>query len=475
MKDYERSQAGSKTSDVESPRGGGEQSLRQRAMLQRRYAASKAATNAPKAVMRSAAEDYGPPAPTGEEEQASGEQANGEPAGDAEAAQEGAPIGTVHSIDGVNIRATPEKNDTNILDTLDRGQEAPVYDQEGYWYEIEHQGQPAYVTTMTSAVDFSPVAGVPEEEIPAPGGGVADPVPRDPATGEPTTGEPAYGAPDNDGPQLGAPDEEAPGNEAPGNEAPGNEAPETGGGWDNGGGSNGALDELLAQEILDVTEIAQARELIEALPPAQQSEKFLLLQKKVEYANQRDNESDQETEDGGTCAFTSISMAMKMLGVANPQPDKQFEDVLVELAGSGDITQAAVWANVAEGLGVGMDTVVADRRQVQREEWEAIRDNHLAKGQGVIVSLWGHVVRLQEVNSAGLVVDDPYGESTIKESVRRDRTDDNGNVIAEDSKYNWEGSNSTEEGEGDNKGEDVSYTWEDVDTYTFGGVYAFSV
>lgn len=466
MKDYERSQAGSKTSDVESPRGGGEQSLQQRAMLQRRYAASKAATNAPKAVMRSAAEDYGPPAPTGEEEQANGEQANGEPAGDAEAAQEGAPIGTVHSIDGVNIRATPEKNDTNILDTLDRGGEAEVYGQEGSWYEIEHEGQPAYVTTMTSAVDFAPEAGVPEEEIPAPGGGVADPAPRDPATGEPTTGGPGYGAPDNeDGPQLGAPEDEA-----PGNEAPGNEAPEAGGGWDNGGGSNGTLDELLAKEILDVTEITQARELIEALPPAQQSEKFLLLQKKVEYANQRDNESDQETADGGTCAFTSISMAMKMLGIANPQPDKQFEDVLVEMAGTGDITTAAVWSNVAEGLGVGMDTVVADRRQVQREEWEAIRDNHLAKGQGVIVSLWGHVVRLQEVNSAGLVVDDPYGESTIKESERRDR--DGGE---DDSKYNWEGSNSTEEGEGDNKGEDVSYAWEDVDTYIFGGVYAFSV
>lgn len=449
MKDYERSQTNSGGRDVESPRGGGEQSLQQRAMLQRRYAASRA----PKAVMRSAEaeEDYGP-----------------EQGADVDAQPEGAPIGTVHSIDGVNIRATPEKNDTNILDTLDRGGEAEVYGQEGSWYEIEHDGRPAYVTTMTSAVDFAPEADVPEEELPAPGGGVADPVPRDPATGEPSTEAPGVGAPENeDGPQLGAPAEEAPGTEAPGTEAPDETSD---GGWDNGS-SNGTLDELLAKEILDVTEITQARELIEALPPAQQSEKFLLLQKKVEYANQRDNESDQETADGGTCAFTSISMAMKMLGIANPQPDKQFEDVLVEMAGTGDITTAAVWSNVAKGLGVGMETVVADRRQVQREEWEAIRDNHLAKGQGVIVSLWGHVVRLQEVNTAGLVVDDPYGESTIKESERRDR--DGGE---DDSKYNWEGSNSTEAGAADaNKGEDVSYAWEDVDTYIFGGVYAFSV
>jgi hypothetical protein len=235
---------------------------------------------------------------------------------------------------------------------------------------------------------------------------------------------------------------------------------------------------LLAQQVLTTEQIQQARALIAKLPSDQQGPRYLTLQEKVAYANQRDNESDQEESDGGTCNFTAIAMALTNLGVPNPDPSRQFEDVLVEKAGKRDITLGSTWDAVAGELGVQMETIanIVDVGTIDRPAWESIRDKHLAAGKGVILSLRGHVIRLQGVTEDGLVVDDPYGKSTIAADARRDRKDSAGNVTEADSKYNWEknGINSAEGGAGGENGNNVVYPWEDVKGYIFGAVFAFS-
>jgi hypothetical protein len=263
------------------------------------------------------------------------------------------------------------------------------------------------------------------------------------------------------------------------------------------------LTQLMNKARLTPEEITRARELIATLPKDQQAEKFLELQSKPEYANQRDNESSQETKDGGTCNLTSVAMALMNLGIplsavtariqalSPPQPAApplegiQYEDGLVriaELLGCGsanDLLLGGTWEKVAGELGAKMHWLhYADggHGKITRPQWEAIRDTHLAAGNGVIVSIWGHVIRLQAVNELGLVVDDPYGKSTLLLEARRDRKKTDGTLIAADSKYNWEtgGINTQTDGEGSNKGEDLGYPWKDVETYDFGAVMAFS-
>src|SRR5262249_23312044 len=128
-------------------------------------------------------------------------------------------------------------------------------------------------------------------------------------------------------------------------------------------------------------------------------------------------------------------------------------------------------------LGVKMELVANPDYvgPISRAEWEKIRDNDLAAGKGVIISLRGHVIRLQGMDENGLIVDDPYGASTLAADRRRDRTNSDGSV-EKDSKYNWEsgGINSEDDGAGSNKGEDLGYPWKDVETYSFGAVFAFS-
>jgi hypothetical protein len=232
------------------------------------------------------------------------------------------------------------------------------------------------------------------------------------------------------------------------------------------------LDELMSQDRLTAEQIARARELIAELPAEQRKPLLLALQDKAAYLNQRDNASSQEGEDGGTCNFTSVAMVLEYLGVSNPDPTRQFEDVLIEKAGSANIKSPETWEKVASELGVTMTYVYSaptgEGMTISRTQWESVRDQHLGAGAGIVMSLRGHVVRLQGVNEAGLVVDDPYGASTLAVDERVERN-------GETERYGWEkgGINSDEAGEGDSKGEDLGYPWADVETYRFKYVVAF--
>jgi len=237
--------------------------------------------------------------------------------------------------------------------------------------------------------------------------------------------------------------------------------------------SSAELDELMSQDRLTPEQIARARELISGLAPEQQKPLLLALQDKAAYLNQRDNLSSKETADGGTCNFTSVAMVLEYLGVSNPDPTRQFEDVLVEKAGTGNIKSPDTWEKVALEFGVTMKYLfqapTGEGMTIARAQWETVRDGHLGAGEGVVMSLRGHIVRLQGMNDAGLIVDDPYGASTLAEDKRIERN-------GETERYSWKsgGLNSTDGGVGGNKGEDLGYPWKDVETYRFKYVVAFN-
>ena len=95
-----------------------------------------------------------------------------------------------------------------------------------------------------------------------------------------------------------------------------------------------------------------------------------------------------------------------------------------------------------------------------REYWETeIRNKYLRGGYSVLLSIHGHIVRLEAVTDLGLVVDDPYGASVLKAGTAR----------------GWNGSNKrledgTSEG---NVGEDHGYPWADVEKSSFKYMRAF--
>jgi hypothetical protein len=255
--------------------------------------------------------------------------------------------------------------------------------------------------------------------------------------------------------------------------------PKTGGGTDGpgyGGGKEippGAvpanLEQLMAKDELTSDEIAEARRLIAQQPQDLQGALYEQLQEKVEYCNQRNNES-MENADGGTCNLTAVAMALQYLGIKNPYPQMDFDEALVKIATDekmGALTSSSTWQKVAAKLGVNNFTVFASGVKEKRSWWESTVDNgYLKKGYGVVMSLDGHVIRLQAVTDAGLVVDDPYGASKLS-----GRTfDDNGDGVADRPKYSFTKSNDASAKDGDtaaNAGDDTGYPWADVEKYTF--------
>lgn len=48
------------------------------------------------------------------------------------------------------------------------------------------------------------------------------------------------------------------------------------------------------------------------------------------------------------------------------------------------------------------------------DSWDTnVREPHLRRGDGVIMSIGGHIVRVQAVTDQGLVVDDSYGRCSL--------------------------------------------------------------
>jgi hypothetical protein len=227
----------------------------------------------------------------------------------------------------------------------------------------------------------------------------------------------------------------------------------------------GDLGELMAKPRLTPDEIVAARERIAALSvEAQRSLLFEELQSKVTYHSQRDNVSVDKGQPIGDkmCNLTSLAMCLEYLGVRNPHPEMQFEDALeklrVEKVGKPR-TDVAGWGAVAKLMGVEMG-FIADVGAHDQPWYEANVRPHLASGEAVMLSIQGHICRLQGMTSAGLVADDPYGKSILKTGTER----------------GWGTTNARLGSSRDNPnaGEDITWPWSDVKRHRMKWIAWFS-
>lgn len=232
------------------------------------------------------------------------------------------------------------------------------------------------------------------------------------------------------------------------------------GAWSLTGAEKRALDALMAQERLEATQIAQARALITKIDDDKvRGDFYEALQSKVIYANQRDNASTEGGKAIGDvmCNVTSLAMALQYLGVKNPYPEMQYEDALEKIRrdkGLGPRTYMETgWGKIAEEMGATYKNLgggVRDKKWYKDNVLKAVRS-----GEAVMMSIQGHIVRLQNVTEGGLEVDDPYGKVNLQK--RKDKGYSGG----------WEEYNKRPGGGGpkDNAGEDVVWPWSHVESY----------
>lgn len=252
-----------------------------------------------------------------------------------------------------------------------------------------------------------------------------------------------------------------------------------------------ALDKLMGLNTFKahytVAEIARARELIEKQQTADlKGDLFEILQTKVNYHNQRNNasiglQSDRWSyKDKKTgklkwviftgkpigdimCNLTSLAMVLETLGIESPKTDVQLEDYLEAVRRDEHFaarTTAAGWTAVAEQLSAAKTMHVYNFKGGE-EAWREQVLPHLRSGEGVMMSLGGHILRLQGVGKKGMTVDDPYGKLPSLLSFRSARVTAsyNGNL----------NSQKTEQG----VGEDNVYPWADVSKFSFLWIAAF--
>lgn len=215
----------------------------------------------------------------------------------------------------------------------------------------------------------------------------------------------------------------------------------------------------MAQPRLTVEQIAQARRLIAQVANARQrGDLYEALQTKVRYHSQRDNTSTDRTGNLGDvmCNLTSLAMCLSYLGVPNPNPRLQYEDALEEIRRRERLphrTYVSGWSGVARHLGV--NTGMIGEQVTQGEDWYRSKVlTHLRAGSAVMMSITGHIVRVQAVTESGLVVDDPYGQSRLLAGTRRGWVRGGSNSRA----------TATTNGRGGagNRGEDHAWPWATV-------------
>jgi peptidoglycan hydrolase-like protein with peptidoglycan-binding domain len=210
---------------------------------------------------------------------------------------------------------------------------------------------------------------------------------------------------------------------------------------------------LMAKPRLSGAEMDAARDLISALPDAgRRADYFLQLQSKVAYHSQRDNtsKSGEKTIGDVMCNLTSLSMCLEYLGVDNPYPDMQFEDALekirVEHVGKPR-TSSEGWGGVATYLGVQWGFIKGAGAH-DKAWYDTNVQPHLAAGEAVMLSIDGHICRLQAVADAGLIADDPFGHSTLGKGASR----------------GWASTNVKADA-ASNKGEDITWPWSEVEIH----------
>lgn len=201
---------------------------------------------------------------------------------------------------------------------------------------------------------------------------------------------------------------------------------------------------------------ARREEIAAVQNDAERAAAYEAIQLLAPYYSQRDNQALEggvriETESGRMCNLTSLAMVLAVLGIDNPRPGQQFEDVLEALRQENRMhsrTELRGWASVAQLFEV--ETVLLTGEGVyKRSWWESTVRPELRFGRGVMMSISNHIVRLLAVRSDGLIVDDPYGKSVLKA----------GQARSFEAKNAWMAGSPT-------PGQATLYPWADVEIHT---------
>lgn len=251
-----------------------------------------------------------------------------------------------------------------------------------------------------------------------------------------------------------------------------------------------ALDKLMGLNSFKahytVAEINRARELIGKQPlPDVKGNLFEILQTKVNYHNQRNNTSIGLKSDRWSykdkkgnikwviftgkpigdimCNLTSLAMVLETLGIESPKNGMQLEDYLEAVRRDEHFaarTVASGWTAVANQLGAAKTMHLYNFKGGEKA-WRDQILPHLRSGEGVMMSLGGHIIRLQGVGKKGITVDDPYGKLPSLLNFRS-------NAVTASYQGNLNGKK-TEQG----VGEDNVYPWADVSKFSFLWIAAF--
>ncbi|GGK97663.1 hypothetical protein GCM10010844_14900 [Deinococcus radiotolerans] len=234
-----------------------------------------------------------------------------------------------------------------------------------------------------------------------------------------------------------------------------------------------------------IKEINLARSLIVKLQDNKmKGDLFEILQTKIPYRNQRNNQSiglqsdrwSYTGRDGKThwviytgkpigdimCNLTSLTMVMETLGIENPS-DGQYEDFLENVRRKNSLpprTTEGGWEGVAREL-KARKVMRKDKFRGDYTEWKDEILPCLRNGNGVMMSLNGHIIRLQSITNEGITVDDPYGRLPSLLNYRPS------NVTGS---YNGNLNGKTKEA---GVGEDTVFPWNQVSKFTFHWIAAF--
>lgn len=224
------------------------------------------------------------------------------------------------------------------------------------------------------------------------------------------------------------------------------------------------LKELMNLQTLNAAQFTEARTLVKTMPPADQGNFFEVLQAKAPYASQRDNQATEggkkiEQAGGNMCNLTSLAMCLQFLGISNPYPDLQYEDALEKVRqekGLPHRTYASGWGGVAEAMGVTWGFAAnPGAGKLDKKFWEVSVRPLLRGGKSVMMSITGHIIRVQAVGEHGLVVDDPYGISKLTAT---------GYKFSERNQY----------GAADDVGNDLVWSWDEIGNHVSNWVAWFA-
>jgi hypothetical protein len=197
--------------------------------------------------------------------------------------------------------------------------------------------------------------------------------------------------------------------------------------------SGDRINQLFAKSRLTIDEIRESRQLIANLPASNRASLYRKLQYKVPYFNQRDNGYTSIAD--VMCNVTTLASCLTFLGVKNPQPSRQFEDVLESIIRNKPSTYPSYsginarywWSNFAKlaknefgiaSSGVKMlsgfpATNLQYFKNFVKTNWEPTLNQGKAIMTGVATTTGGHIVKVVDIdwNRGGIIVDDPYGRA----------------------------------------------------------------